>query len=295
MARRILLMAAYKNLTGLVCSLSLYWCICVIATTPKMADARTAALVGPAATLPYHNITQHQLMIQALRGKGRYMSMARVLDYLQGTTLRRGITILAPYDDALARTREFNTTSYPVLVEDVFLYTITLRLPFQDLRRYRVGSKLQTAIPGVTATVTRNEANDYQINNAQIIDPDLYIDDAIAVHGINSIWSAAATGRDTRIGGAATTSPAPSPTGISPRPLPRPTISTPATTVHSPPAATDSNHDPDADTRSEPADEDIPPIGITPAIVSGSARRDAISSFSSCLVLVTILICSVYS
>ncbi|OVA02143.1 FAS1 domain [Macleaya cordata] len=66
-------------------------------------------------------------------------------------------------------------------------HIIPQKLPFSLLQNFKIGSRIPTLLPNQTILVTNNSESNFTIDNSQITHPDLYINGAIAVHGIGSL------------------------------------------------------------------------------------------------------------
>jgi hypothetical protein len=83
---------------------------------------------------------------------------------------------------------------------------------FQDLLGLKVGDRIATVMTGISIVVQSVGQNDYQLDNAIIVNPDLYTNNSVAVHGINAIFF-------TQFYNTATLGPVPAPpatTGVAP-------------------------------------------------------------------------------
>ena len=135
---------------------------------------------------PNRSMTQHQDVVAALRAAGgRYGRFAALLDSLQETIIHEDITVFAPNDRALAEFHSLNASK--AVTQMLNFHTLTTQLPFSSLLRLKVGTRLPTPVTNVTILVTSIAANAYGVDNAVIVDPDLYTDATIAVHGVNAI------------------------------------------------------------------------------------------------------------
>ncbi|CAK9253668.1 unnamed protein product [Sphagnum jensenii] len=155
--------------------------------TPAAAPlAATAAPPPAAAAAP--KPTLHDLVIGALRAAGRYNTIAAALDNPADSVLvRADITLFAPADSAFASQSTIQQNDPVAMASMINFHIVTQELPFSDLLRLTVGTKLPTAATGITVLVTDTVSTRYGVDNAIIEDPDLYTDSTIAVHGINAV------------------------------------------------------------------------------------------------------------
>lgn len=140
---------------------------------------------------PNRSMTQHQDVVGALRAAGgRYGRFAALLDSLQETLIHEGITVFAPNDGALAELHNLNASK--AVTQTLNFHTLTVQLPFSSLLRLKLGTRLPTPVTNVTILVTSIVASAYGVDNAVIVDPDLYTDATVAVHGVNAVLNTSA-------------------------------------------------------------------------------------------------------
>lgn len=129
----------------------------------------------------------HQDVVRALRAAVQYSTFAAVLDNMTQSVIRQGITVFAPNNQALS---SFQNTETQERVQDIIGYHIvTVAIPFSNLLRLDVGSRLTTDVSNLTILVTSTNASAYEVEDALIVNPDLYTDATIAVHGINAVFN----------------------------------------------------------------------------------------------------------
>lgn len=137
---------------------------------------------------PNRSTTQHQDVVAALRAAGgRYGRFAALLDSLQQAIIHEDITIFAPNDRALAEFHNLNTSK--AVTEMLNFHTLSAQLPFSSLLRLKVGTRLPTPVTNVTILVISIAASAYGVDNAVIVDPDLYTDATVAIHGVNAVFN----------------------------------------------------------------------------------------------------------
>ncbi|XP_073388686.1 FAS1 domain-containing protein SELMODRAFT_448915 isoform X2 [Physcomitrium patens] len=129
----------------------------------------------------------HQDVVRVLRTVQTYSAFAALLDNMTESVIRQGITIFAPNDGALSDFHKRKTQEH--LENLVRFHIITTPLPFSNLLRMEAGSRLKTAVSNFTILVTNTTKDAYQVDDATIIDPDLYTGATIAVHGINAVFN----------------------------------------------------------------------------------------------------------
>lgn len=129
----------------------------------------------------------HQDVVRALRIGTNYTTFAALLDNITESVIRPGITVFAPCNKALS---DFQKTKAEERLQDVIrFHIITVPMPFSNLLRLEVGSRLTTDVSNHTIQVTNITASAYEVEDAVIVDPDLYTDATIAVHGINAVFN----------------------------------------------------------------------------------------------------------
>lgn len=145
-------------------------------------NANHASVMSP----PVQN-QLHQEVVRVLQ-TAQYMEFAALLDNMTESVIRQGITVFAPSDGALSNFQMNKTEG--LRVEDVVrLHVITSIMPFSNLLRLEVGSRLTTEASNITIQVTSTSAVAYEMDDAVIVNPDLYTDATIAVHGINALFN----------------------------------------------------------------------------------------------------------
>ncbi|KAG0627113.1 hypothetical protein M758_2G174500 [Ceratodon purpureus] len=129
----------------------------------------------------------HHDVVRVLR-TAQYKAFAAMLDNMTESVVRKGVTVFAPSDGALSDYQEKKTDE--LRLEDVVkFHVVTDIMPYSNLLRLEVGSRLTTDVSNVTIMVTNATAGAYQVDDAVIISPDLYTDATIAVHGINAVFN----------------------------------------------------------------------------------------------------------
>ncbi len=126
-------------------------------------------------------------VVQGLQQASQYGAVAGVIESLPVAIIRPGITLFAPNDRSLAGA-QFSGNSGLALLS---FHIVTRRLEFAELSAVREGTKLSTMLDGISVVVShKNSTTASQIDNALIIEPDMYVDDDVAVHGVDSVFDA---------------------------------------------------------------------------------------------------------
>jgi len=166
-------------------------CTVVAASTKEEFEIRGAAgkyNANHAPVISHQDQSQlHHDVVRALRTKANYSTFAALLDNMTESVIRQGITVFAPNNKALS---DFQKANAEERLHDVIkFHIITVPMPFSNLLRLEAGSRLTTDVSNLTIQVTNTSASAYQVDDAVIVDPDLYTDATIAVHGINAVFN----------------------------------------------------------------------------------------------------------
>ncbi|KAI3905785.1 hypothetical protein MKW92_024541 [Papaver armeniacum] len=113
---------------------------------------------------------QFEKIIEALMATQDYSNWAEV----------HTATFLIPTDD-----NPFSS-SCQSLSSTIGYHIVPQQLSFSVLRTFPIGSRIPTLLPEKSIIVTNNSKSNYTIDEIQITYPDLYVNGAVVVHGINS-------------------------------------------------------------------------------------------------------------
>ncbi|OVA10044.1 FAS1 domain [Macleaya cordata] len=147
----------------------------------------TAPSSNPHTTIKLNRASDQQLrnIIEALMGTQDFSNWAVVLSTTDPSTFPLTATLFIPSDNALSN---ITPTEFRQFHPSIFAYhIIPQQLNFSLLKTFKIGSRIPTLLPNNTILVTTNSESNYTIDDSQIIHPDLYINGAIAVHGIGSL------------------------------------------------------------------------------------------------------------
>ncbi|KAI3877775.1 hypothetical protein MKX03_019215 [Papaver bracteatum] len=146
----------------------------------KQEQTRTIVVPGSSSSSTFINIfkkegssdseQQFEKIIEALMATQDYSNWAEVLT----------ATFLIPTDD-----NPFSS-SCQSLSSTISYHIIPQQLSFSVLRTFPIGSRIPTLLPEKSILVTNNSKSNYTIDEIQITYPDLYVNGAVVVHGINS-------------------------------------------------------------------------------------------------------------
>ncbi len=169
------------------------------------------APVPVTAPAPAPVLTLSEKVVNALRAAGHYGAISGVLEGRPDIdqVIQPGTTFFAP-DDVVSAGLPYNSSGD--MMQLLSYHTANQSYTFQDLLGLKVGDRIATISPGISILVESVGQNDYQLDNAIIVNPDLYTNNSVAVHGINAIFF-------TQFYNTATLGPVPAPpatTGVAP-------------------------------------------------------------------------------
>lgn len=222
------------------------------------------APVPVTAPAPAPVLTLSEKVVNALRAAGHYGAISGVLEGLPDIdqVIQPGTTFFAP-DDVVSAGLPYNSSGD--MMQLLSYHTANQSYTFQDLLGLKVGDRIPTISPGISILVESVGQNDYQLDNAIIVNPDLYTNNSVAVHGINAIFF-------TQFYNTATLGPVPAP---------------PATTGVAPAAAAASSSSPKSSSSTTPAAKSHK---ATPNAAGGLTRASYSSASGACIATVQLLI-----
>lgn len=216
------------------------------------------------APAPAPVLTLSEKVVNALRAAGHYGAISGVLEGLTDIdqVIQPGTTFFAP-DDVVSAGLPYNSSGD--MMQLLSYHTANQSYTFQDLLGLKVGDRIATVSPGISILVESVGQNDYQLDNAIIVNPDLYTNNSVAVHGINAIFF-------TQFYNTATLGPVPAP---------------PATTGVAPAAAGAAASSPKS---SSPTTPTAKSHKATPNAAGGLTRASYSSASGACIATVQLLI-----
>ncbi|CAK9236782.1 unnamed protein product [Sphagnum troendelagicum] len=179
-----------------------------VANAPPTPPQAPVPVTAPA---PAPVLTLSEKVVNALRAAGHYGAISGVLEGLTNIdqVIQPGTTFFAP-DDVVSAGLPYNSSGD--MMQLLSYHTANQSYTFQDLLGLKVGDRIATVSPGISILVESVGQNDYQLDNAILVNPDLYTNNSVAVHGINAIFF-------TQFYNTATLGPVPAPpatTGVAP-------------------------------------------------------------------------------
>ncbi|KAH7425366.1 hypothetical protein KP509_11G050800 [Ceratopteris richardii] len=184
-------------------------------------------------------------LISTLRKSGLFGAIAGVLEGMNLWMLPQFVTIFAPTDSAYETIQHAGVDQL-----ELFQYhTVVQRYAFSQLCSFSEGTVLYTMRPGYTIMVTEKQ-NPFKVglDGVYVIAPDLYLDETIAVHGINGILNSTMYGKS--FGGRIVPDLAPPPAHGA---------SLPNSSVPEEPSTKDGSTDVDGNQRQHPNQQDVNP------------------------------------
>ncbi|KAG0562701.1 hypothetical protein KC19_9G166000 [Ceratodon purpureus] len=154
------------------------------AAAPVVAPAAATAVPAPAPKI----LTLHEKVVGSLRAAGHYGAIAGLLDSFPDNLIKTGMTLFAPNDNAFSNV-QMNSTKY---LQTLLSYHASTQVySYQALLNLPVGTKVPTSAAGVVIVVTSATKGAYKLDDSTIVDPDVFTDQTISVHGIDSVLNTA--------------------------------------------------------------------------------------------------------
>ncbi|PWA84010.1 FAS1 domain-containing protein [Artemisia annua] len=145
------------------------------------------------------SIQQEQLknIINALIGAGDFATWANILfnptsnaTFPTSSTsnfLPTQATLFVPGNDALSHLTESATGAYTFDPFIIPYHILPQRLSFNDLKMFKVHTRLPTLLPSKTIVITNNTNGVFSVDDALVMQPDLYTSGGVCVHGVDKI------------------------------------------------------------------------------------------------------------
>nr|XP_043639820.1 FAS1 domain-containing protein SELMODRAFT_448915-like [Erigeron canadensis] len=176
-------------------------------------------LPPPPTTVPappeYMQQQQLKNILDALIGSGDFTSWLNLLlnptNANTTTTIPSSATIFLPGNDAISSSAASSLIFDPFVIP---YHILPHHFTFSDLQLFKTQTRIPTLLPSKTIIITNNSPHHFTIDDSLIIHPDLYSNDIVSVHGIDSIL-------DYTVYGDAAQNPA---VNLSPPPPPPPSL-----------------------------------------------------------------------
>ncbi|KAJ9558144.1 hypothetical protein OSB04_012758 [Centaurea solstitialis] len=181
-------------------SLLLFFLLSTVALTTTTTHLRRLSAVDhqipipPLSTSPPQSppeyIQQQQLknIIDALIGTGDYTDWADIL--FNANTNSSTIAATATATMFVPGNEALNRLSATAIGFDSFIipyHILPQRLTFSDLQLIKTLTRLPTLLPSKTVVITNNTPANFTIDDALIVQPDIYQSPAVCVHGIGAV------------------------------------------------------------------------------------------------------------
>lgn len=165
-----------------------------VAITPEASEipAIEPAAASAEAPAPAPESPLVVAVVASLRARGHYGAIAGAIDTLDGSVINSGMTFFAPTDDALSSYNLTDISDNILILE----HCVNRRLNYTELTGLSTGTQLAT-LSRVHVLVTNNSPTNFHIDNARVIDPDIYLRNDIAVHGIDVVFNLSAYSNET--------------------------------------------------------------------------------------------------
>ncbi|GJU51151.1 FAS1 domain-containing protein [Tanacetum coccineum] len=151
----------------------------------------------PPPNSPYIQQEQLKNIIDALIGAGDFATWANILfnptsnaTFPTSSTsnfLPTQATLFVPGNDALSHLTEAATGAFTFDPFIIPYHILPQRLSFNDLKLFKVHTRLPTLLPSKTIVITNNTQGFFSVDDALVTQPDLYTNGVVCVHGVDKI------------------------------------------------------------------------------------------------------------
>ncbi|OIT34085.1 hypothetical protein A4A49_04597 [Nicotiana attenuata] len=169
-----------------------------IPTTPPPYQQPNTTTFPPPPPLTQHQIQEQQLnnIVEALIGAGDFAGWANLLSSTDLSSLPLSATFFIPGNDAMSNHQtpgDHNINLDPFLIA---YHIIPQRLSFADLQQFKSNTRLPTLLPSKFIVITNNSLTNFTVDGSQITYPDVYVNSAFTVHGVNKVLEYSVYGAD---------------------------------------------------------------------------------------------------
>ncbi|KAJ0622885.1 putative FAS1 domain-containing protein [Helianthus annuus] len=146
---------------------------------------------SPPPAPEYMQQQQLKNIIDALIGAGDFAAWANIL--FNPTSNSSNIppsttaTMFVPGNDALSRLSATATGAYSFDPFIIPYHVLPQRLTFSDLQQFKTRTRIPTLLPSKTIVITSNAPDNFTIDDSLIVQPDIYTNAAVCVHGIADV------------------------------------------------------------------------------------------------------------
>ncbi|XP_055834959.1 uncharacterized protein LOC129903427 [Solanum dulcamara] len=155
---------------------------------PTPPFSTTAISSPPPPSLTQRQIQEQQLnnILEALIGAGDFVGWANLLSSADLSSLPLTATFFIPGNNAMLNHQTLGVQQNldPLLIA---YHIIPQRLSFSDLLQFKPNTRIPTLLPSKFIVVTNNSLSNFTIDGSQITHPDLYVNPAFTVHGVDKI------------------------------------------------------------------------------------------------------------
>ncbi|KAG2689572.1 hypothetical protein I3760_09G145500 [Carya illinoinensis] len=127
-------------------------------------------------------------IIDALMGAGDFMNLENIISAINPLSLPLSATIFIPQEDPL------NVTPFYMDPFTFPYHIVPQRLSFSDLQLLKTNTRLPTLLPHKSILITNSSASNFTLDDSRITQPDVYSNNAVAVHGISAVLDYATYG-----------------------------------------------------------------------------------------------------
>ncbi|XP_074271754.1 fasciclin-like arabinogalactan protein 21 [Silene latifolia] len=171
-------------------SLFFVFSVLLITATTNAISPNPVSLENPIPESHFNTI------LDAILSAGNFRNWANLLAELNPSTIPFSATIFVP-DDAAFLAASSSTAGLTFIDPLLFPYhIIPHRFSFSELVVFPTGARLPTLLASNTLLITNNSAVNFTVNNAKIVQPDLYLNGAVSVHGVGGVLEYTRFGTD---------------------------------------------------------------------------------------------------
>ncbi|KAL2474784.1 Fasciclin-like arabinogalactan family protein [Abeliophyllum distichum] len=145
--------------------------------------------LSPPPLLPPAEIQKQQLnnIIDALIGAGDFAEWINLLSSTNSSSMPLTATLFVPSNDAIS---QFPSTTAAGMNFDPFIvpyHIVPQRLSFSDLQQFPTLTHLPTLFPSKYIVITNNSRFNFSLDDSLVTHPDILVNAAFSVHGINNV------------------------------------------------------------------------------------------------------------